>query len=73
LKFYQLFDEKLEMDMQEQSNELRLLLEKLFTSLDQTIRKEAEIQLNLFANSKNDTFFSILAEIIVSKTTKGSF
>jgi len=61
------------MDMQEQSNELRLLLEKLFTSLDQTIRKEAEIQLNLFANSKNDTFFSILAEIIVSKTTKGSF
>lgn len=73
MKFYQLFDEKLEMDMQEQSNELRLLLEKLFTSLDQTIRKEAEIQLNLFANSKNDTFFSILAEIIVSKTTKGSF
>lgn len=59
------------MDIQEQTNEICLLLEKLFASPEQTVKKEAELRLNTFSNPKNDAFFTILAEIIISKNSKG--
>ena len=59
------------MDIQEQTNEVCLLLEKLFASPEQTVKKEAEFRLNTFSNPQNDAFFTILAEIIISKNSKG--
>ncbi len=59
------------MDTTQQTNGLILFLEKLFTSSDSSVRKEAEIELNLFANSQNEVFFSLLIEIMSPKNPKG--
>ena len=61
------------MDTTQQSKELILLFEKFFSSHDPTSRKEAEIQLNMYANQKNELFFALISELIISKNLKGFF
>lgn len=54
-----------------EKNEIILLLEKIFGSPDQVVRKEAELQLNLLDSQKNEIFNSLIIEIILSKNYKG--
>lgn len=59
------------MDIPKKINELTILLENLFSANDPKIRKEAEKQTNIFANTKTEEFFSLLTDIIISKNVKG--